>query len=892
MKSKFALLFLAAASLAGCVKDPMFEENTPGTGGDAVVDASGDYYRGWVRIKLTEDAQPLKTGRFTRGAADTGDPELDRIASALGASEVRRTFTDGGRFAAARRAYGFHRWYDIRFDESVPVTRAQVDIAQLPWVESVAPIDRIHLEGVGTPYVPQYAPSSDFVIDDIRTEQSGEMFFNDPYLKKQWFLNNTGEMPGTAAGADVNAYGAWKKGYVGKPEVVVAVLDSGLDFNHPDLVNMLWTNEAELNGTSGVDDDGNGYVDDIHGADFMPHHPDIIIPGMHGNHVGGIIAAENNNGQGVCGVAGGSGKGDGVRLMSCQIVRDAVASDDIPMVEAFLYAAENGAVIANCSWTTERDRLSEETSTAIQYFIDLAGTDFDLPASGWDPTDPDFNPFDPNQWPEFDLSRVKQVGPMKGGIVICGAGNNGTNNVYYPAKDPRCVGVAAMYPDYSVAPYSEYGKGIDVLAPGGNKNDNPLQEYVKQYPQLASLQEMYSTGPVDKSPYYFQSGTSMACPVVSGVAGLIVSEFGGEGFTAKECRTILERSVRPFPAQVAEKYQGMVGKGLIDASLISRDLLQEPTGGPQEFPDDFKAEPTAASVTISFTVPLDGNGMPVVKYNFSWAEVVDGTPGKWTDQEIYNNAAKGQKFVHVFAGKSEADYTFSMNAVDRYGNQNSVREFDCSTLIFENRPPVLNPAFVDIELRDADEKYKRSYLLSQRFTDPDSVYGDVLTYEAESSDPRIVEVALTGGYGNTLELIPRAKGTVTITVRAKDTRDGVTETSFKCTVLKGPEVEPIVPDDPTPPVTPAETVGGLALSKAVVAAGDALTVTIDGAKGGNAELRVYDSAARRVGGCQLVVNENGAAEVPAGVVAAMVPGRNTVEVVYAGKTMRASVLKK
>ena len=81
--------------------------------------------KGWVRIKLRDDAQALRVGTFTRGAMESGDPELDRIAASLGATEVRRVFHEGGRFAERRRKFGLHLWYDVKFDDTLPVTRAQ-----------------------------------------------------------------------------------------------------------------------------------------------------------------------------------------------------------------------------------------------------------------------------------------------------------------------------------------------------------------------------------------------------------------------------------------------------------------------------------------------------------------------------------------------------------------------------------------------------------------------------------------------------------------------------------------------------------------------------------------------------------------------------------------------
>ena len=130
-------------------------------------------------------------------------------------------------------------------------------------------------------------------------------------------------------------------------------------------------NEAELNGTAGKDDDGNGYRDDIHGYDFYKKSPDVE-PGEHGTHVAGTIAAVNDNGIGVSGVAGGTGNGDGVRIMTCAIYDYMGYGTATPT--GYVYAADNGAVISQNSWNYPMiNILPEDMSVAFDYFIDNAG---------------------------------------------------------------------------------------------------------------------------------------------------------------------------------------------------------------------------------------------------------------------------------------------------------------------------------------------------------------------------------------------------------------------------------------------------------------------------------------------------------------------------------------
>ncbi len=168
---------------------------------------------------------------------------------------------------------------------------------------------------------------------------------DDPYFGRQWYLRNTGQMVNGYVGrpeADIKAVPAWEKaGDNGR--VVVAVVDSGVDLAHPDLVANLWTNPGEIPG-NGLDDDGNGKVDDVHGWDFVDGDNQPQDATGHGTHVAGIIAAESDNGQGIAGVA------SNVRIMALRFIDGydlGATSDAIAAIE---YALANGARVINCSW--------------------------------------------------------------------------------------------------------------------------------------------------------------------------------------------------------------------------------------------------------------------------------------------------------------------------------------------------------------------------------------------------------------------------------------------------------------------------------------------------------------------------------------------------------------
>ena len=265
-----------------------------------------------------------------------------------------------------------------------------------------------------------------------------QMLPNDPYFNQLWYLKNTGqEVNGLAglAGADISASAAWDI-ETGCHDIVIAVIDSGVAFDHPDLRNNVWTNISEIPGNN-VDDDHNGYVDDLHGWDFVnddnnpsDYSRDVYCNG-HGTHVAGIIAAEGNNNIGVCGVMWHA------QVMPLQIFdiynqSSFIASviQSINIISAIEYAVENGARIINCSF-------GGASYSQSQYDI---------------------------------LKYANQHGVL----VVCAAGNDDSNtdtDPQYPScyDLPNIISVAATDQSGNLASYSNYGlKSVDVAAPGGS----------------------------------------------------------------------------------------------------------------------------------------------------------------------------------------------------------------------------------------------------------------------------------------------------------------------------------------------------------------------------------------------------------------------------------------
>jgi len=251
---------------------------------------------------------------------------------------------------------------------------------------------------------------------------------NDPSFPNLWALHNTGQtVNGTlgTAGADIGFLDAWGLAKPNPAEIVVAVIDSGMDLTHPDLVANLWTNPGEVAG-DGADNDGNGYVDDVHGYDFVSGDMDPTDSGLHGTHVSGIIAAVANNSVGVTGTEFQA------RLMPLKVSTDGSSIDTAATIAALDYVVmmkERGVNIVAVNASYGGGSASTSESNAIQ-------------AAG------------------------------NVGVVFCAAaGNNGTDNTTsptYPAnyRLPNMIVVAASDASDKLAAFSDYGSKVDLAAPG------------------------------------------------------------------------------------------------------------------------------------------------------------------------------------------------------------------------------------------------------------------------------------------------------------------------------------------------------------------------------------------------------------------------------------------
>lgn len=544
MKLKNLLFVFCLALLAGCQKDPD-TESTPVRDTDKV--------EGVIRMKLDrETAEALNVIRTRSGRVLTGNISFDELCERYNVTGMERLFADNGCAERTRKA-GLDLWYIIRFEGSAE--QVAEDFGEIAGVNHVEIPRRITKVGgmsrkSGTPWrklmaLPKAAPSN--------------YPFNDPLFGGQWPLYNDGTINANAqAGADINVLPAWEK-TAGRSDVIVAVVDEGVEYTHPDLAANMW---------SGI------------GKNFCDRDNDDITWGKgHGTHVAGTIAAVSNNGIGISGIAGGTGGGNGAKIMSCEIFHPTDGHYDAnsnATADAIKYAADNGAVICQNSWGYAAGALSYDqwssadraTKEAIDYFIRYAGMS-----------------------PDGET----QTGPMAGGVVIFAAGNEYSRLASYPAAYDACISVASISCTYEAAWYTNYGSTVDICAPGGGDEANfvNLISYDEGY-NLSTIPTnlqngdsfvyTYANGETETKTidyvsstvgYGYMMGTSMACPHVSGVAALIVSQFGAPGFTNEQLKEKLFSTARDIDSYQGTiynswdrgTYAGKIGK-LVDAGAV------------------------------------------------------------------------------------------------------------------------------------------------------------------------------------------------------------------------------------------------------------------------------------------------------------------------------------
>lgn len=459
------------------------------------------------------------TSLLVKFSSEPSEAQIQMLAE-TGVKSFEKVFPSVPGKEELEKRFGLDRWYSVTIEEGRDIEAVALELASDKRISTVE--YDIYMEPacdrVSYPYEGQEAAT--------RASMS-ELGFNDPLLIDQWNYYNLGDKSvATSAyeGGDINVKDTWNTLTAGDPSIIVAVVDEGVAYSHPDLAPNMWVNEAERSGAAGKDDDGNGYVDDIYGYNFVDGTAEINSDGTdydtgHGTHCAGVISAVNNNGIGVSGVAGGSGKNDGTKIMTCQIFSGNGGGLQTMISKAIKYAADNGASIISCS--------------------------FGQPGSGFlgDANYTQRNAMEVDAIRYFEATKNNDI--VDGGIVIFATGNEAAPYASYPGALNDIVSVSAFGPDYLPTHYTNYGPGCNVVAPGGEAYLPPWTSYKGMILSTLPLK-------IEPSGYGYMQGTSMACPHVSGIAalGLAYAKKLGKKYTLQEFKNMLISSANDFDSRL------------------------------------------------------------------------------------------------------------------------------------------------------------------------------------------------------------------------------------------------------------------------------------------------------------------------------------------------------
>ena len=582
----------------------------------------------------------------------SGILSVDEILDLVEGYQIERVFPVDVRSEEKARKEGLHLWYVVRFSEEYPVDKVAADLSKLGEVSRVEYNRTLKKASDDKP--------TPLTIERLKelAANAAEGAFDDPLLSDQWHLVNNGNLRPTKfiKGADVNVEKAWEM-TTGDPSIIVAVLDEGVDVSHPDLQASMWVNEGEI-WKSHEDNDGNGYAGDVHGYNFVSKHGVISTDSRydtgHGTHVAGVIAAVNNNGTGISSIAGGNASQPGVKIMSCQIFSGQYAGTVLEEVRAIKYAADNGAVILQCSWG----------------YISGAANPYE-----WTPqfsTDEEweyYNVLERKALDYFVHNAGSPDGVIEGGLVIFAGGNEAAPAASYPGAYPEFVAVAATAGDFTPAVYSNYGPGTTISAPGGDQDY--YYDYVDETHRIGEVGCVLSTLPfnVSESGYGYMEGTSMACPHVSGVAALGLSYAAKlrKHFKAEEFIAMLYDSATPIDQYMTgtkqyKKYvidlfesapmmsldmnafRGKMGSGQVNAYGLLKAI--EGSGVDMTFPNLYVA--VGGQTTAVPSMYMDGNSFTVTVNDSSvaTAQIVDG-------KMIVKGLKAGQTEASVTGGRTD-----------------------------------------------------------------------------------------------------------------------------------------------------------------------------------------------------------------------------------------------
>jgi PKD repeat protein len=580
---KLLLMFISIVLLAGMAQAIGFKQV------DRQIDQPS--FVGWVPnefiIVMKADVGRLKISMAQNAVVKIGDASFDAISEQFATSRLEKQFA-GSVEGYASATGELARYYTVKFENGT-LEDAMAAYEKNPMVDHVEPIG-IH-SVFATP--------------------------NDGFFTQQWHHSRANDQ-------DIDTPEAWDSEN-GDSNIVVALMDSGVRYYHKDLGGAnassttptasrgnLWLNQSELNGTAGVDDDGNGFVDDWVGWDFVTGvtgcwsgedcstaDNDPRDFNGHGTHCAGNVAGLTNDGYGTAGVAGGFNggtlpvRGNGARVMSLRIGYSAPSGGvEVGFVrmdfaaQALNYARVKGAKIASCSWGASN---SGGLGAAIDAFL------------------------------------------ANGGLIFKAAGNANNQTTDYMTARTDIISVAALDTLGRRADFSSYGTWVDISAPGTNilsdyhDHANPANDYVAAV-----------------------SGTSMATPITAGVAALVWSKH--PTWTATQVRDTLLAKADNINGTLAAGDIGKMGTGRVNANAAVN-----------------AGAPPVAPVAQFVGAPLSGNAPLTV--NFTDQSTNGPTSWSWDFGDLGTSTSQNPSHVYSSAGT----YTVTLTATNSAGSDAEVK---------------------------------------------------------------------------------------------------------------------------------------------------------------------------------------------------------------------------